>query len=349
MILPDKSAGDTEFYRKKFLCPSGLLISMSPAADASVMDGSATLLRKDVSWKTWWEDDYHHPTGISVGFAWTDNTIIKCGYPMDADSLHRELNGIPDRCGNRTSKFGLDLRALLVLEMLILSCTVGALLRVRGAKTETACSVGALVMMGSIVLWWAVHWSLVLQSLLYESSIKRSDPQECVDAVLERARSLYGCPRSRTHILFAIIVACVALAAGVTVSSICNLSRLRAAVACTAAVTASWAVIGLGKGDPILSPFGVRTCAQENEFVINRGRDAVRIDKVTELYNFPLPSALVVFCSPKYTFDEAHFDAIRAVYDKNTTQIFTITFNSEKSTPMISKNVLLKDIYQLFP
>jgi hypothetical protein len=347
MILPDKSEGDTEFYQKKFLCPSGLLISMSPAADASVMDGSATLLRKDASWKTWWEDDYHHPTGISVGFAWADNTIIKCGYPMDADSLHRELNGIPDRCGNRTSKFGLNLRALLVLEVLILSCTVGALLRVRGIRTETACSVGALTAMGSIVLWWVIQWRVVLGR--FESSIERSDPQACVDAVLERARSLYGCPRNHTHILFAIIVACVALAAGVTVSSICSFSHLRAAVACTAAVTASWAAIGFVKRDSILSPFGVRTCAQENEFVINRGRDAVHIDKVTELYNFPLPSALVVFCSPKYTFDKAHFEAIRAVYDENATQIFTITFNSEESTPMISKNVLLKDIHQLFP
>ena len=340
--LPDASGGDAEFYKKKFLSRQGLLVSMSTAKDASVVDGSATLLRKDASWLTWYEDSYHHATGIALGFAWPDNAIIKCGYPADADSVHRELNGEPNRCG--------DIRALsassIVVAILAVSMAVGMVLRFLGHRTEVASSVGALTAMSFTVLWWVTQWYFA--DGRFERSIQRSDPQACVDAVLARSKILYGCPRGQAHILMAVVVACVALAAGGSVSSVCGLGRTRTAVFCMTAVTASWAAMGAARGDSIFSPFGVRACAEENEFVINTGRDGVHIDNVKELYNFPRPSALVVFRTPEYAFDKDHFEAVRAMYDENATWVFTITLDRKGSAPQISRNVLLKDINQLF-
>ena len=319
-------------YEKKFRSRTGLLVSVSDS-DYNV-DGSGTILRRDSGWKLWYNEDYKKMApGITTAFVWANpEKMIKCGYPSDADTINRSTNGMIDRCGLHLN-VGMRQVVLLIAVTLVLIATATT----RFFETDISFTITtAIFTAGFLILGlWLFQW-IAGGWAIFEESTQCSDYQECVDTVLQRAREVYSCPNghSRARVMFATASAFAVAFAVYIVCDMYSLTfRVSAAIMSTAIVVL-WGVLGYIHGDPVLNPFGIRKCTFENEFVINRAKQATGINEWNK-NDFEKPTAIALLRKSE-TFKLLPKDKtkLRNMFPK--LDLFYITYTSNDSEPLFT-------------
>jgi hypothetical protein len=352
---------DPSFYRERFVSRHGLLVSLAgdlPLGEQELMvDGSASLIRQDSSWMTYYKIRYPiHPgrSKVSLGFAWKDNSIIKCGYANDAYTMARYFNGMQDRCGEYS--LGMGLAPIIIAGILAASVFIPGALYWAGVTcartTQYICVLIALVL---ILILWALLYSNMRGKgwigVAIQTSVKCTlDSQKCIDEVLARGRRSHHCPSglTRSSILLSAIVALAAVSVGVVVSVRYKMSRLASASAIGVLTILCLAILGWSRGMPMFSPIGAM-CNWENEFVINLDWEPFPYTGIDTLplYDFVKPSALVVFRTPSLKYDPNDFVGLDAYFEKGF-PVFSITYESFDSEPIISDTVKLVDVARVF-
>ena len=324
-------------YQKQYSSNAGLFVSVS-GPDLKV-DGSGTVLRKDSSWKLWYDEDYKKMTpGVTIGFVWNNSKdLLKCGYGSDADSGRRFTSGLEDRCGLHHSVGFRHLVVFIIFAMFVITGLISTLLQ----RDNLSAFTNATVVAGVLILglwffqWYKGGWAI------FETSTQCSQSQECIDTVLRHAKEVYGCPNgnSRARRMFAIISA---VPFAFTVYTVCAMYSLPLKPSITvvfAAILLLWAFLGYTSGDPVWNPFGVRKCTMENEFVINRAKDAVSYDEWKAKFQEPDAIALIRK-SDQYELSSDEKQRLLQHFD-DTTPCFYITYTSNDSEPEISKTMPL--------
>jgi hypothetical protein len=313
-------------YEEKFRTREGLFASVTDS-DFNV-DGSGTILRKDSSWKLWYNA---MASGVTFAFVWDDPTkIIKCGYPSDADTNNRFTNGIHDRCGLH---FNVGLKSvvllILVIVVLLVSLVSAAYFETNESLTLTISiwTAGVLVVGLWLFQWFAGGWAI------FETSNPCSEIRECIDTVLQRAKEVYVCPdgQSRARVMFAIACAFAAGFAAYTLCDMYSLSLRSTATIVFATVVALWAILGYMHGDPVLNPFGMQRCTFENEFVINRPKEPVTYDQW--IRDFEPPNAIALLRKSSDTTLSADQEQKLISRFGSSMNYFYITYTSNDAEP----------------
>ena len=338
-------------FRRAFIDTggSGVMVSIDPIqythssrpADVRI-DGSASILRRDASWRLWTDHG-----NVFHGYAWAPGTstqCIRCAAPIDAKTVYRSrtfLGSEHDRCGETGGAPWLRIFATVAA-----STVVGVYDYALGSP-ETACrattrAVGVATI-GLLVVWFAAYMDASTWVAPMERT--RGDTTRFVQRTLEKQRALYGPTNGEANVAKAgATVAATALS--YQVLGTCTSLRsgcMERCVAATAAGIATLVTWQLANGQTI-APF--RRGGVQNEFVMfpRAGIDGLALTTVATCFPPAMPSHLVIvsFDGSPPRGAQRIVRALQRLFDGGT-PLLHITYRHAASVPQFRFVCPLRD------
>lgn len=328
---------------------SGVMVSIDPLqytdatrpADVRI-DGSASILRRDASWRLWTDHG-----NVFHGYAWAPGTstrCIRCAAPIDAKTVYRTrtfLGSEHDRCGETGGAPWLRILATVAAGTVVgvYDYSLGSPETARGATTRAV----GVATIGLLVVWFAAY----MDASTWVAPMERThgDTSRCVQQTLAAQRALYGPTSGETNVAKAgVTVAATALSYQVlgtctSLPSGCT-ERYVAAMATGIATLVTWQ---LANGQTI-APF--RRGGIQNEFVMfpRAGVDGLALTTVAACFPPAMPSHLVIVAfdgsPPRGAQRTAR--ALQRLFDGDT-PLLHITYRHAGSVPQFRFVCPLRD------
>ncbi len=306
------------------------------------IDGSASILRRDASWRLWTDHG-----NVFHGYAWAPGSAtkcIRCAAPVDAKTVYRSrtfLGQEHDRCGETGGAPWLRIIAVVATSAVVgvYDYSLGSPATAPDATTR-AVGVAAA---GLLVMWAAAY----MDASTWVAPMERThgDTTRCVQTTLARQRALYGPASGEANVARAgATVAATALSYRVLGQCTSMLTdsaeRYIASAAAGIATLVSWQLL---HGQTI-APF--RRGGIQNEFVMfpRAGIDGLALATVARCFPPAMPShlVLVTFNGSPPRGAERTVRTLQRLFDDSTPVLY-ISYPSADSTPQFRFVCPLRD------